>query len=608
MLDTPPFPIDEEERLEALRRYRIVDTEPEPHFDRIAEIARRRFGVPMSFIGFVDEERLVFKARCDIPVKEIPRAVSFCQYAILDDDLLVVLDTKKDARFANNPYVVGGLNVRFYAGAPLVAQSGQRVGTICLIDTQPRESFSDEDRRDLADIAAVISDHLEMRLIVGDVHDEIEIRRAAEAKAHQLAFHDVLTGLPNRAFLQTVVADGLPFARDGVLVALAADLDDFKAVNDTFGHYAGDELLRRTANMIETMLGERAFVARISGDEFIALIDGDSVEAVQALAIEIVEKTATPFLLAGRMISNGVSLGVAFADSPAVDIDALLRNADLALCAAKRSGRRQAVIFDEKMATETRRLAVLKDALINAIKERSTEVFFQPIHAAQNGRMIGVEALLRWNHPGLGWIGPNEFIPLAEESGLIIELGDSILRTSLEAARHWQDIFVSVNLSPVQFRLRDLAAGITTMLADMQFPASRLQLEVTEGVLLDDFEGAKRQIEALTAIGVRVVLDDFGKGYSSLNYLADLPFKKVKIDHSFVTGARRDPKRHAIIKHIVALARALDMDVTAEGVETEDDAGLLTAAGCTSLQGFYFGSAVPAPSIDQRLKVDLPVA
>jgi diguanylate cyclase (GGDEF)-like protein len=609
MHQPPPFPLDEEERLRALRRYRILDTEPEPQFDRIVDIAKRRFDVPIALVAFMDSGRNFLKARGDLPMSESPRELSFCGHTILDDEILFVGDATKDCRFVENPLVIGEFNIRFYAGAPLIASSGHRIGTICVFDTRPRQSFSDEDRRDLKDLALIVTDFLEMRLIIGDVHDEIEIRRAAEARAHELAYHDVLTGLPNRAHLQKIASEGLPFSRQGVLAVFAADLDEFKTVNDTFGHHAGDELLRRTATAIKARLGQRAFVARMSGDEFVAVLDGESRETVQDVASDIVEATARPGVLAGRMISNGVSIGVAFADGDRGDIDMLLRNADLALCAAKKSGRRRAVVFDEKLAIETRRTANLKHDLITAVKDHAIKVFFQPIHRARDRSMVGVEALARWSHPQIGPVSPAEFITLAEEGGQILELGDYILRATLRAAVDWNEIsYVSVNLSPVQFRLDDLVPNVAAILADARFPARRLQLEITESVLFDDCIGAKRQIEALSEIGVRVALDDFGTGYSGLNYLADLPFTKVKIDRSFVKGMRYDRKRHAIIRHIVAMARGLDMTVTAEGVETEDDAVLLSAAGCTSLQGFYFGEAMPAVGIGARLSSGRPAA
>ncbi len=605
----PPYPADEEERLRALRRYRILDTEPELQFERITNIAQRRFNVPLAFVGFMDQHRLFLKAPCDPPFRNVRRENTFCAYTILDEDPLVVLDAQKDERFIKNPFVVGDMSIRFYAGVPLVSSSGYRIGTFCLVDMKPRSNFSDKEKQDLTDLASIVSDHLEMRLIVGDVHDEIETRRAAEAKAHKLAYQDALTGLPNRAHLQKITAEGLPFVPQGVLAVFAADLDDFKTVNDTFGHHIGDELLRRTADSIKAQLGERAFVVRMSGDEFVAILDGRNRESLWRIATDIVEKSAGPLPVAGRMISNGLSIGVAFSEGVDVDLDALVRSADLALCTAKKSGRRKAVAFDERMAIETRRLTNLRHDLIGAVKDEAMTVLFQPIHRARDRSIVGVEALARWRHARIGSVSPTEFITLAEEGGHIIKLGDHILRSALVAARGWEGLsYVSVNLSPVQFRLDNLVSKVAAALAEAELPANRLQLEVTESVLVDDCPAAKRQIEALLKIGVRVALDDFGTGYSSLNYLAELPFTKVKIDRSFVKELRKDHRRHAIIRHIVALARGLDMSVTAEGVETEDDAVLLSAAGCTSLQGFYFGAAMPASEISKRLNAERSAA
>lgn len=556
----------------------------------------------------MDSNRNFFKARGNLSMSESPRDISFCGYTILNDEVLVVRDATTDERFAENPFVVGDFHLRFYAGAPLITSSGYRIGTVCLIDTEPHHFFCEEDASDLKTLASIVSDHLEMRLIVGDVHDEIEARRAAETEARRIAYQDVLTGLPNRAQLQKVILEGLPFSPQATMAAFTADLDDFKGVNEAFGHRAGDELLRRTADIIKTTLGERAFVARISSDEFVALLGGESQQAVQTLTEEITARIAAPMVLAGRSISTSVSIGLAFADTDAQNIEALLENADLALRAAKQTNRGHTAIFDVNIARVARRQARLTLDLPLAVRKRAIEVFFQPIHRAPDGSMIGVEALARWHHPELGPISPSEFIPLAEESGQILELGEQVLRASLRAAHPWGNIFVSVNLSPLHFKVTNLASTVALILNETRFPAARLLLEVTESVLLHNLDSAKRRIEELHGIGVSVALDDFGTGYSCLNYLPDLSFDKIKLDRSLVTGACRDDRRVAVIKHIVALARDLNMGVTAEGVETEEEAILLTAAGCTSLQGYYFGRPMPARDIRERINLGRAVA
>ena len=340
----PPHPMDEEERLAALRKYRILDTDPEPQFDRIAAIARRQFDAPIALVAFMDSDRNFLKARGDLPMTEGPRDTSFCGHAILDDEVLVVEDTTKDPRFAENPFVTEGPEVRFYAGVPLITPSHHRIGTVCIFDTKPRHDFSEADKARLRDLADIVTDHLEMRLIVGNVHDEIETRRSAEAKAVELAYHDPLTGLPNRAFLQKVIAEGLPFRPEGVLAAYCMDIDQFKVVNDTLGQRTGDELLKRTADLIVRMAGERAFVARSSGDEFTVLINSESEESVIAIAEALVEATKEPLVARGHMVSSGLSVGVSFADpADAIELAAHERRPRLGRSEAFRASARRHV-------------------------------------------------------------------------------------------------------------------------------------------------------------------------------------------------------------------------------------------------------------------------
>ncbi len=596
----PPHPMDEEERLAALKRYRILDTGPEQQFERVVSIAKRQFDVPVALVAFMDSDRNFLKGRGELPFSESPRDISFCGHTILDDAVMVVPDATKDARFRESPLVTEGHCVRFYAGAPLVTPSGHRIGTVCLFDFKPRDVLQETEREKLQDLASIVVDHLEMRLIVGNVHDEIETRRAAEAKATRLALYDTLTGLPNRAHLNKIFAEGLPSPRKAKMSALYADLDAFKSTNDALGHHAGDQLLRNTAETICAAAGEHAFVARVSGDEFVVLLDGKT-ETAERIARELVGKTRQPLTLNGHTISVGLSVGVAHCEDGETGLEALVRRADLALYEAKRSGRAKAVIFNLEMAALADRRHKLEKDLAAAIRSGEIKAYFQPIHRTSDRTMTGVEALARWTHPELGAVSPLEFVRLAEDTGLIIELGNAILRDALRAAQLWDGLFISVNLSPVQFRLPDLAHQIQSLLAERRFPAQRLELEVTESVLLHDVDAARAQIKALQALGVKVSLDDFGTGYSSLSYLRSLPFNKVKIDRSFVTDVHKDQTKQAIVQCIVELARQMEMRITAEGVETEEEAIVLQAAGCGTLQGYYFGKPMPAVSIQKLI-------
>jgi diguanylate cyclase (GGDEF)-like protein len=589
--------MDEEARLAELRRYRILDTDPEPQFDRVADIAKRQFGVPIALVAFMDAERNFLKARGSLPFSDSPRDISFCGHTILDDAPTVVRDTLEDERFRESPLVHDGPKVRFYAGAPLVMPSGHRIGTVCLIDTKPRE-FSEDDAERLQDLASIVVDHLHMRYIVGDVHEEIETRRAAEAEAHRLAFFDALTGLPNRAALQTAMADGLPFGGKDGLAALFFDIDDFKAVNDALGHQAGDALLKRIAESLRRSVGERGLVARISGDEFVVFVDARRPEQVERWAKRLLAEIGRPLAANGVTAQVGASIGLAFGPDKA-DPGQLLTQADLALQHAKRHQRGRCVTFSADMAASVRRRRRVGQDLDRAMAAGEIDLAFQPIVRAGDGGLIGVEALARWRHPELGPLSPLEFIGIAEETGQIVELGRYILRRALAAGRGWPDLFVSVNLSSVQFQSTELVGEIDAALAESGFPPRRLELELTESFLLGSVDLAKSQIDALHARGVSIALDDFGTGYSSLSYLRRLPFDKVKIDRSFVTNVGGDPHSLAIVQCITGLARQLGMRVTAEGIETEAQAVLLAAAGCGTFQGYHFGKPMPAAAIGE---------
>ncbi len=357
----PPHPMDEEERLAALRRYRILDTDPEPQFDRIAEIAKRQFEAPIALVSFMDSDRNFLKAHGDLPYTESPRDISLCGHTILDDAVMVVEDTTKDPRFAENPLVEGDPRLRFYAGAPLITPSGQRIGTVCVFDVKPRDDFTDADKAKLKDLAAIVADHLEMRRIVGNVHDEIETRRQAEARALELAYKDTLTGLENRTSLLKKLAEGWPFPVTGVLGVLHADVDFFKIVNDALGHKVGDALLKRLGENIAEIAGEKAFVSRSSGDEFVVLVERESRERIMDMARSMVEATRQPQVFHGHSVASGMSIGVAFDEGPSPDMEATLLNADIALEEAKRGGGRRVVAFTSelaKSATRRRRMEV----------------------------------------------------------------------------------------------------------------------------------------------------------------------------------------------------------------------------------------------------------
>ena len=431
-------------------------------------------------------------------------------------------------------------------------------------------------------------------------HEDITERRRAEQQIAHLAHYDALTDLPNRAlfheWLQQQLADIAP---DGRLAVHYIDIDEFKSVNDTLGHQVGDELLRSVAASLRCCIGERDLVARLSGDEFaIVQLAVETTDDVTSLATRLLTAIRTPFDCAGHRLTTDASIGIALAPDHGTGLDQILRNADLAMYAAKAAGRRTFRFFDPEMEAKVRARRQLEGDLREAIATGGLEVYYQPCVSLQDDRITGCEALVRWRHPERGQVSPAEFIPIAEESGLINELGEWVLATACADAARWpDDMRLAVNVSPVQFRTDALALKIMAALAESGLPAGRLELEITEAVLIRDDEAALAILHQLRAIGVRIALDDFGTGYSSLSYLQRFPFDKIKIDRVFVNDIASPGGSSSIVQAVVHLAAARHMATTAEGVETEAQKQLLRALGCSEMQGYLFSAAKSADQI-----------
>lgn len=851
-----PFPADELERIATLRQYAILDSAPESAFDLLTNYAAKQFNVPISLVSLVDTERQWFKSSCGLDAKETPRDLAFCSYTVLSDEVNYIPDASEDERLKLNPLVTGEPHIRFYAGAPLIAPNGQRVGSFCLIDDQPRRDFNAHQQSMLKDLAAMVVEHMEMRAATGVVAEEIETRLIAESKslaterqmlalaknapvgialinrdgqylstskrwddcvsrisghaenedffslidgnvftresfdtvleggtAHHeeeavtmadgsveyinwemspwhldkeyvegvvmsatfvtqqvearkateaqnelfnavlqsmkdgvvacdttgkltlfnnqtrkmhgldmtplpleecgefyslfeadgtthlsteriplfrafngeavhdqemviapkdlpsrsviaqamplydadknligavasmsditdtkqatlelkrseahavhVAYHDTLTGLPNRAhFLKYVEDIGCCFD-DQKMAVLFIDLNKFKLINDTIGHRVGDGLLRRAADILTCVSGEDAFVSRIGGDEFVVLKpEIDASEAVE-LGRVIIDELGEPQIIDGKTVVCGASVGVAMAPDHGVSSEELLRRADMAMYKAKSDGSDTAVMFEAAYEANSVNRQVIEADLSRSLDNNEMEVYYQPIVCSRTQAVRGVEALVRWNHPERGQMLPGDFIPIAEESGFIIELGEWVLRTATKMMADVQDLFLSVNLSPVQFRDPLIVPRMLKTIRDSSFNPSRLEFEITEGLLINDAKVARRIIDAFKAEGIRIALDDFGTGYSSLGYIQNFPFDKVKIDRSFVSKMDVNPQSAAVVQCVVSLASSLGMVVTAEGIETDSHELLLKFIGCQTLQGFKYGKPMP---------------
>ena len=436
-----------------------------------------------------------------------------------------------------------------------------------------------------------------------DVTAEVE----AHARANHLALHDPLTELPNRVLLRERLDLALAAARlrHARVAVLCLDLDHFKEVNDTLGHGAGDVLLQEVARRLQASVRGTDTVARIAGDEFaIVQVDIEQPSEARILCCRLLERLAEPFRVDGYELQPSASIGVALAPTDGESHERLLKNADIALYRAKQAGRRTFFFFEGRMDAELQARKALEHDLRSALAKGQLELHYQPLVTVQGRRLVGVEALLRWRHPERGVVPPSEFIPAAEETGLIVPIGEWALRTACRQATAWPDLRVSVNLSPVQFRHRDLVGTVKRALADAGLEPPRLELEVTENVLLHGTEGALQVLADLKEAGVRVWMDDFGTGYSSLSCLNSFPFDGLKIDRSFVADLNAKDKANAIVRSVVSLGRSLGMITNAEGVETNEQLEFLAGEGCDQVQGYYFGRAMPAADISVLVAAD----
>ncbi|MDA9430434.1 EAL domain-containing protein [Bradyrhizobium sp. CCBAU 51627] len=438
-------------------------------------------------------------------------------------------------------------------------------------------------------------------------HLDVTEQRRSEAKIAHMAQHDALTDLPNRVLVRDRMEHALAVTRNGGLnlAVLILDLDRFKEVNDTLGHPAGDSLLCAVAARLRECTTETALIARLGGDEF-AVIDYVTNPAVEAAALaESIRKAlCEPFDLDDHRVTVGTSIGIAIAPRDGDDSDVLMKSADLALYSAKSGGRGAFRFFEPELDQLMQERRNLERDMRDALAGHEFELHYQPFVDTVTGEILGFEALLRWHHPRRGLVLPGEFIPLAEEAGLIVPLGEWILRTACSEAAKWPaHLRIAINLSPAQFRSNELVPVIVGALANSGVAPHRLELEVTETVIMHDSEAVFATLGQLRELGVRIALDDFGTGYSSLSFLQRFPFDKIKVDRSFVNElSSADPDAHHLARAVVRFAVSLGKTTTAEGAETKQQLDILREEGCAETQGYYFGQPIPASGVAKMLR------
>jgi diguanylate cyclase (GGDEF)-like protein len=436
-------------------------------------------------------------------------------------------------------------------------------------------------------------------------HEDITRQKEAEARIEHMAHHDALTGLPNRVLFHAQLEHALRWQdRGGRVAVLFMDLDNFKSINDTLGHQVGDALLQTVATRLEECVRSTDLVARLGGDEFV-IVQTELEDPTDAanLATRVREAILDSCEIANHNIVVDASIGIAISPDDGARPDELIKNADLALFGAKASGRGTYRFFEQAMDQRMLERHELELELRKALINGEFEVHFQPLVNLTTDRIGCCEALLRWNHPERGYIPPDDFIHLAEETGLITRIGDWVIRTACQEAATWpHDVMLAINISPVQFRSQHLIDVVLHSLASSGLSPQRLELEITEAILLENTEATLATLEQFHRLGVRIAMDDFGTGYSSLSYLQKFPFDKIKIDGSFIQGLSDSEESAAIVRAVAGLARSFHMTTTAEGVETDEQLRIVRELGCTEMQGHQFSKACTPQDLSKLLE------
>lgn len=595
----PPVLECEQRRLRELHSLDILDTAFEERFDRYTGLLASLFDFPICLVSLVDDDRQWFKSARGLDIRETERDVSFCAHALAHSEAFVVPDTRADPRFMNNPLVTGDPFIRFYAGAVIHSPQGLPLGTLCLLDREPR-AFNERDCKHLRQFADLVEHELAYN------HELKKIREAAESAA----LTDALTGLTNHHLFEDRVEQMVQLAlvkKNLHFTVLHINVVDFLRVNRSLGREAGDALLRELAQRLRELCPTDGAVSRLHADHFsmVAPQTDDESESLDLLISRLARALSRPFFVSDHEQFLRLRIGVSSYHDSRDTVEGMLENAATAAArsAGELLGTGVSVHFhDCGMDDSLKRCFELETLLRSGLEHEQFHLVFQPVFDIASGRAVSLETLIRWQEPTHGNIAPDEFIPLAEATGLIVPIGQWVLGEALRQYREWQDLGlkplpIHVNLSARELERPDFINHVSELLTNNRIPGEALCLEITETALLNNMETNVAKMLELTRLGVSFYIDDFGKGYSSLQYVRQLPATALKIDRSFVNRVTEDPGDATIARAIIALGQTLGIIVIAEGVETEEQLEFLRAAGCDQAQGYLYGKPMTAEAI-----------